>query len=91
MTSKIKDFWSIVLAILCEYKLHFHVIGGGSVKRMDNYTEHKEYQMETANPESPSFIKKISAGPILSDDGSFSTSISSLFGRQIYDRKCIFG
>jgi uncharacterized protein YciI len=44
---------------------------GGSVKRLSVYTEHKAYQGQTANPDSPNFIKKIAAGPMESDDGKF--------------------
>jgi len=44
---------------------------GGSVKRLSVYAEHKAWQGETSNPESPNFIKKISAGPLESEDGKF--------------------
>jgi uncharacterized protein YciI len=44
---------------------------GGSVKRLSVYAEHKAYQGQTANPESPNYIKKIAAGPMESEDGKF--------------------
>mmetsp|Transcript_16838 Transcript_16838/g.25320 ORF Transcript_16838/g.25320 Transcript_16838/m.25320 type:complete len:136 (-) Transcript_16838:125-532(-) len=44
---------------------------GGSAKRIENYAEHKKYQVETANPESPNFIRKLSAGPLESEDGKY--------------------
>lgn len=50
---------------------------GGSTKRLSVYAEHKAWQGETSNPESPSYIKKISAGPLESDDGKF--MIGSMF------------
>ena len=50
---------------------------GGSVKRIGAYAEHKAWQGETSNPTSPNFIKKISAGPMESEDGKF--MIGSMF------------
>jgi uncharacterized protein len=44
---------------------------GGSKKRMSVYMEHKAWQGETSNPESPNYIKKIAAGPMESEDGKF--------------------
>ena len=44
---------------------------GGSVKRMAVYAEHKAWQAETSNPDSPNFIKKIAAGPMESEDGKY--------------------
>ena len=50
---------------------------GGSVKRMSVYTEHKTWQGETSNPNSPHYIKKIAAGPMESEDGKY--MIGSMF------------
>ena len=50
---------------------------GGSKKRIGAYTEHKAWQGETSNPESPNFIKKIAAGPMESEDGKF--MVGSMF------------
>lgn len=50
---------------------------GGSVKRMSVYPEHKAWQAETSNPQSPHFIRKIAAGPLESEDGKF--MIGSMF------------
>jgi len=50
---------------------------GGSVKRLEVYAEHKLWQGETSSPTSPHYIKKISAGPMESDDGKF--MIGSMF------------
>ena len=44
---------------------------GGSIKRIGAYAEHKAWQGETSNPESPNFIKKICAGPMESEDGKY--------------------
>lgn len=44
---------------------------GGSVKRLSAYLEHRAYQAETSNPESPQFIRKIAAGPMESDCGQY--------------------
>ena len=33
------------------------------------YQEHKEYQNRTSDPTDPSFIRKVAAGPLESDDG----------------------
>ena len=38
---------------------------GGSTKRMSILKEHRAYQAETVSPTSPSFIRKISAGPLV--------------------------
>lgn len=38
---------------------------GGSQKRMSIYKEHKGYQTETSDINSKSFIKKVSAGPLV--------------------------
>jgi hypothetical protein len=50
---------------------------GGSVKRLSVYAEHKAWQGETSNPESPNYIKKIAAGPMESEDGKY--MIGSMF------------
>jgi len=50
---------------------------GGSVKRMSVYAEHKAWQGETSNVESPNYIKKIAAGPMESEDGKY--MIGSMF------------
>ena len=50
---------------------------GGSVKRMAAYANHKAWQAETSNPSSSNFIKKISAGPMESEDGKY--MIGSMF------------
>eukprot|EP01038_Epipyxis_sp_PR26KG_P004879 gene4879-6836_t len=50
---------------------------GGSVKRIGNYAEHRAYMMETSDPNSPKYIKKVAAGPMESDDGKY--MIGSLF------------
>ena len=44
---------------------------GGSVKRLASYIEHRAYQTETSNPDSPQFIRKIAAGPMESDCGRY--------------------
>ena len=54
-----------------------HTRFGGSVKRMSVYAEHKAWQGETSNPNSPHYIKKISAGPMESEDGKY--MIGSMF------------
>jgi uncharacterized protein YciI len=41
---------------------------GGSAKRFSVYGEHKAYLAVTSDPSSPSFIHKIAAGPLESDD-----------------------
>ncbi|CAM9435711.1 unnamed protein product [Heterosigma akashiwo] len=41
---------------------------GGSQKRMDVFAQHKEYQGRTATPGNPEYIKKLMAGPQLTDD-----------------------
>jgi hypothetical protein len=38
---------------------------GGSTKRMSMLKEHRAYQAETVSPTSPSYIRKISAGPLV--------------------------
>ncbi len=38
---------------------------GGSTKRMSILKEHRAYQAETVSPTSPSYIRKISAGPLV--------------------------
>jgi hypothetical protein len=38
---------------------------GGSEKRLSIYKEHKAYQGSCNDPKSPSYIKKISAGPMV--------------------------
>eukprot|EP00640_Fibrocapsa_japonica_P004477 CAMPEP_0113943640 /NCGR_PEP_ID=MMETSP1339-20121228/26946_1 /TAXON_ID=94617 /ORGANISM="Fibrocapsa japonica" /LENGTH=127 /DNA_ID=CAMNT_0000948577 /DNA_START=119 /DNA_END=502 /DNA_ORIENTATION=+ /assembly_acc=CAM_ASM_000762 len=43
---------------------------GGSGKRMAVYAEHKVYQGATANPENPEYIRKLAAGPLLTDEGT---------------------
>ncbi|CAN0102314.1 unnamed protein product [Discosporangium mesarthrocarpum] len=50
---------------------------GGSVKRMDNYPAHTEYQRVTADPQSPNFITKLAAGPMTSDNDKW--MVGSLF------------
>lgn len=50
---------------------------GGSVKRIENYVEHKLWQGTTSDPNSPHFIKKFAAGPMESEDGKY--MIGSLF------------
>ena len=44
---------------------------GGSAKRMSVYAEHKAWQGETSNPQSPHFIHKVAAGPLESECGQF--------------------
>jgi hypothetical protein len=44
---------------------------GGSVKRIGNYAAHKARQADTSDPSSPNYNKKISAGPMESEDGKF--------------------
>jgi len=43
---------------------------GGCEKRLQVYREHKAYQaaIDTADPNSPIYVKKISAGPRVNDD-----------------------
>ena len=41
---------------------------GGCEKRLSLYAEHKAYQAATADPKSPNYIKKISAGPMVNDE-----------------------
>ncbi|KAG5187116.1 YCII-related [Tribonema minus] len=43
----------------------------GSAKRIGIYAEHKAYQASTADPDSPNFITKITAGPMVTDDGKY--------------------
>ena len=50
----------------------------GSKKRISVYADHKAWQGETSNPESPNYIKKISAGPMESDCGKYVMSIECL-------------
>jgi uncharacterized protein YciI len=50
---------------------------GGTPSRLANYSDHKEWQHLTNDPSSPRYIRKISAGPIISDDGKH--MIGSLF------------
>jgi hypothetical protein len=45
---------------------------GGCKKRIENYGAHKAYQAETAREGSPVFIKKLCAGPMVSEDGKVS-------------------
>ena len=56
----------------------FSCVGGGSEKRMAVYEDHKAYQAMASNPDSDHFIEKLSAGPLLSEDGFFSLSLISL-------------
>jgi uncharacterized protein YciI len=44
---------------------------GGSVKRMSVYAEHKAYLATTNDPSLPSYIRKVSAGPMESEDGKY--------------------
>mmetsp|Transcript_17227 Transcript_17227/g.22398 ORF Transcript_17227/g.22398 Transcript_17227/m.22398 type:complete len:148 (-) Transcript_17227:191-634(-) len=46
---------------------------GGSKKRMEVFAKHKEYQGKTATVGDPDYIKKIMAGPQLTDDSKFMT------------------
>lgn len=50
---------------------------GGTIKRMQVYYEHKIYQFETSQLNSPIYILKIAAGPLESDCGKF--MLGSLF------------
>jgi len=50
---------------------------GGCEKRMSIYKEHKVYQGSCNDPSSPTYIKKICAGPMESEDGKF--MIGSMF------------
>mmetsp|Transcript_19495 Transcript_19495/g.27368 ORF Transcript_19495/g.27368 Transcript_19495/m.27368 type:complete len:121 (-) Transcript_19495:64-426(-) len=43
----------------------------GGIKRISNYTLHKEYQAKTSDTSSDCYINKIAAGPMVSDDGKF--------------------
>ncbi|CAM9984893.1 unnamed protein product [Choristocarpus tenellus] len=44
---------------------------GGSVKRISAYPAHKEYQRMTSDKESPHFITKICAGPMVEEDDKY--------------------
>ena len=41
---------------------------GGCEKRLALYKEHRAYQAEASDPNNPKYIKKITAGPMVSDD-----------------------
>ena len=41
---------------------------GGSVNRMSVYADHKAYLASTEDPSTPSYIRKIAAGPMETDD-----------------------
>ena len=40
------------------------------------YEQHKTYQASVSDPESEHFVEKLSAGPLLSEDGFFPFSLS---------------
>eukprot|EP01035_Chromulina_nebulosa_P033144 gene33144-44366_t len=62
---------------------------GGSSKRMSLLKEHRAYQAETVSPTSPTYIRKISAGPLV---GVFVTStISSTLTLESDDGKFMVG
>ncbi len=46
---------------------------GGSVKRLHHMAEHQAWQAATRDSQSEHFVKKIAAGPMLSDDGMYMT------------------
>ena len=50
---------------------------GGSTKRMALLKEHRAYQAETIPPTSPTYIRKISAGPLVRYCNCFAVAISS--------------
>eukprot|EP01036_Dinobryon_divergens_P027806 gene27805-36634_t len=59
---------------------------GGSSKRMSLLKEHRAYQAETVSPTSPTYIRKISAGPLVgvyfhNIFDSYSSSIESDDGK----------
>ena len=44
---------------------------GGSAHRMTSYLHHQTYQQMTSLTGSPEYIKKIAAGPLLSEDEKY--------------------
>eukprot|EP00953_Heterococcus_sp_UTEX-ZZ885_P034097 17685-Heterococcus_DN1.PRE.1 len=43
----------------------------GSKLRIGNYPEHMAYQKATSDPSSSNFIKKVTAGPMVNDEGNY--------------------